>query len=496
MNDTDLKRVCRWEAERGHKSTVKWLGADDVPIDEVIVPPPPQSYRPPSFLSQTTTRDQVDELTGLMAEVQRINEENAGLITRETEVMLELSGRTDDLGRRIQQWTDRYLRHRLDPARANPRDQGDPMRKADRIAAEFSQILGHFCKRPRTLNYVFTERSILYAGWLLAQETWWKHFGFSVNDQGQITARRPNQPGIDQVLTKLSNLARQQRWLNDRLGKLYTRVAPNIAACVGRHAAATEQMLRDRLEDMIDDIQEMRPLLVRNFRTEKSAVPLTDGSCVCWAWRLRFGLGFVAAMRDERELLATAASGNFQAYATVSYNGELLDPDLPWITLAGRMGKSTHEALAANAVLLETMRDKLLEFYSRIDLRPARPVEDWSDVGSDELIAQTCHQLAEDDTPAPTPADEAGGVATIAPAALTASRLPTLRMQSLLRLLERQFGCEVQQGKGSEVTVYRPGGRKFTLGCHRRNQSVPSMLIAMLLKRVGIGPREWWAAVG
>jgi len=71
-------------------------------------------------------------------------------------------------------------------------------------------------------------------------------------------------------------------------------------------------------------------------------------------------------------------------------------------------------------------------------------------------------------------------------------RVPAVRMQSLLYMLERRFSCEVATGKGSEVTVFRPGGRKFTLGHHTRNTHVPAHVVRSLLKAVGISVTDWW----
>jgi hypothetical protein len=71
---------------------------------------------------------------------------------------------------------------------------------------------------------------------------------------------------------------------------------------------------------------------------------------------------------------------------------------------------------------------------------------------------------------------------------------PPLRARRLINFL-RGLGCEVQQGKGSEVTVYREGGRKFVLGHHGQNPEVRWPVVKRLLGRVGIRPEEWWAAV-
>jgi hypothetical protein len=65
----------------------------------------------------------------------------------------------------------------------------------------------------------------------------------------------------------------------------------------------------------------------------------------------------------------------------------------------------------------------------------------------------------------------------------------------LLNFLASRFGCEVRTGKGSEVKVYRPGSRIFTLGHHGSNDEVSSLVVTHMLKRLGIGPQEWLRAV-
>jgi hypothetical protein len=68
-------------------------------------------------------------------------------------------------------------------------------------------------------------------------------------------------------------------------------------------------------------------------------------------------------------------------------------------------------------------------------------------------------------------------------------------MQRLLSLLSDRFGCEVRQGHGSEITVYRRGGRKRTLGRHKKDPLVHSVIVSDLLKGVGIGLDEWLQVV-
>jgi hypothetical protein len=75
-------------------------------------------------------------------------------------------------------------------------------------------------------------------------------------------------------------------------------------------------------------------------------------------------------------------------------------------------------------------------------------------------------------------------------------RIRPLRLKRFLKLLKDNFECIVERGKGSEITVYRRGGRKAVLNGHKLNPSVSTITVKKVLRRVGIGHGEWLAAVG
>jgi len=68
------------------------------------------------------------------------------------------------------------------------------------------------------------------------------------------------------------------------------------------------------------------------------------------------------------------------------------------------------------------------------------------------------------------------------------------RSQQVFSVLTR-LGCEVSQGKGSEIKIYRPGAKIFTLGHHKRNERLGWSLIRRILKRLEIPVHQWVAAV-
>ena len=67
----------------------------------------------------------------------------------------------------------------------------------------------------------------------------------------------------------------------------------------------------------------------------------------------------------------------------------------------------------------------------------------------------------------------------------------SVRVMPFLNALSREFGCEVKYGKGSEITVFRHGGKKARLGHHAQNGNVHWIKVKQILKHLGILERDW-----
>ena len=130
--------------------------------------------------------------------------------------------------------------------------------------------------------------------------------------------------------------------------------------------------------------------------------------------------------------------------------------------------------------------ERHLEFYDQIDFARIRQrAEARSSAGDveDDVLALSCQDLAaSDEMAAPEPESNR-------PSHL--GRLRPLRPDTMLRFLERKFGCQVQRGKGSEITIFRPGGKKFRLGHPKQVQ--PEHL-KRILRRLGIPIGRWLSA--
>ena len=123
---------------------------------------------------------------------------------------------------------------------------------------------------------------------------------------------------------------------------------------------------------------------------------------------------------------------------------------------------------------------------------------DWNAETADESLILSCQNITDDNSveQVMAPEEVSEHLPPVVPSLATKRRrLRPVRRPALLRMLEQKLGCEIQRGKGSEVTIFRPGGRKFILGGHPRNTEVSGLAVKALLQRVGITPVEWFAVV-
>jgi hypothetical protein len=69
--------------------------------------------------------------------------------------------------------------------------------------------------------------------------------------------------------------------------------------------------------------------------------------------------------------------------------------------------------------------------------------------------------------------------------------IPSLRLTRFTGFMKNNFKCSVEQGKGSEIKIWRKGTKIYTIGKHKNNDMIPSFLIIKIIKRLGITKNEW-----
>lgn len=235
---------------------------------------------------------------------------------------------------------------------------------------------------------------------------------------------------------------------------------------------------------MADDLTEMRLLLARNFSPAKTVIPMSDDFAVACTWIATHGVLELIVGPGERQLIENIPRRRSSRNVVLRLDGLLIQEKHPWLSARDVPSQTNVSNLAVNCYMLELIHEKLLSFYLQIDfgnIRRRYEQHETGDAPDDEVLAVSCRDLVRDDeaTEATEKIDR------------SSRRIRPLRMDKFLRKLEG-LGCEIRGSRGSEVAVYRPGGRVYRLG-HRKE--VHTETVKNVLTRLDISPAEWCAAV-
>ena len=456
-------------------------GIDLVPRDETVQAQPADLYKAPAYLKKTATPELVAELNGILRALWEINEQHQGQKTMEVEVFYMVTGEYRTLAERARAWCRAYFEQRADPSRLSPQVGNDPFELYLKLIDEYDTIFGNLARRDGSLNYVFLNLSSFYSRWFLYDRLW-KGLLDLQEDGSVLLKYRPAKPKTPALMAAHIE---SEGWLRDDLtdflSEVRSRVDPERMEDLG--GEGDESLLR-LLAGMAADIQEMRPFLLKGFNPQKTVISPGAGLVVAWTWTVRLGIANLVVGETEAEVVGNLESRKSAMAVSVDHDGLLFGYTKPWVTARDTPPSAGVRPLALNCYVLGLFHERLYSFYDRIDFERirarARGVAAEVPADDDVALALSCQDLAQRDE------DEG-------PSVLTPRRRPirSVRLQRLLSLLSGRFGCEVRQGHGSEITVYRRGGKKWILGCHKRDAHVPSEVVANLLKRVGIGLDEW-----
>lgn len=455
---------------RGHLELEDWI----------IEKQTSSAYALPAVLSLFLKSELIEELAGLLASIRTINNQLTGMRISEAEVILTGDDRIKELKRNLYCWADKYVSYRVE--RTQDRDK-DRVRQFQKIYEEFLPKLEQIAFLEKTTHRCFLSSLTDYLPWRLFHNTC----------RSLIEIEKCS--GWSGRFRILSLDMRTRAYL-EYIVQIYQFPSENDLALILDHVnrrgnpkiQQDDQSITDRLAELAFEIQEMRPFLLHNFNPEKTIIKVTEDLYISWRWAIGFGIGVVFVAQSREAMLVQLHKHASHTFLSLSDAGILQCGPLPWIdtfTLTEKQDNS----LSANLHIVELIHEKLFSLYDRVDRNAIlnrmrnRTEERNESTPTDEEFALICQILPE-------------SAEDLSPDQNDAIKAPTrimggVRVQRLLSILEVQFGCEVRQGKGSEIVIYRQGGHHFRLGHHKRNPYVPAMVIKSLLKHVGINFDEW-----
>lgn len=443
------------------------------------------AYALPGVLSRFLKSELIEELTGLLASIRTINNQLTGMRISEAEVILTGDDRIKEIKRNLYLWADKYVSYRV--GRTQDRDK-DKVRQFQKIYEEFLPQLEQIAFLEKTAHRCFLSSLTDYLPWRLFHNTC--RSLIEIEKSSDWSGR-----------FRILSLDMRTRAYLEHIVQIYQFTSENDLALILDHVNKCgnptcgnskiqkhDQSITDHLAELAFEIQEMRPFLLHNFNPEKSIIKVTDDLYISWRWATGFGIGIVLVARSKEAMLVQLHKHASHTVLSLSDEGILQCGPLPWIDTFTLIEKHDN-SLSANLHIVELIHAKLFSLYDRVD-RDAilnrmrnRTEERNESTLTDEEFAATCQILPESTEDLSLNQNDA----IKAPTRI----LGGVRVQRLLSILEVQLGCEVRQGKGSEIVIYRQGGHHFRLGHHKRNPYVPAMVIKNLLKHVGINFDEW-----
>lgn len=450
---------------------------------------PAEAYAPPPYARKVLSAASFARLKELLADVREQNRVVEGIRASVASVLLADDEAAEELSTRFRRWADDYVMARL--AKRSPRDGGDQVAKFHRLYCEFVPFLEDIATREETVNNVFVWEVTEYVAFILLLGTWADALRFDPTN-GPLEHRwTVTVPPWDQAYCRQTTEMHGWPAMFDLRGTVQASRKHGV-----RRSGLEPTEIRSRVRDLAADIREIRPLVIRDHNPDKVFVEFAPGLWGTWFWGSSQQLGWVPIHDDERQRVRELHERTFATTLAVRHDGLIANQFARWIT-ADEILHEQPEALDVNLALVEALHARLMEIFARVDLAAmydhVRRDAGGAAGGEGPTQAAILASFSAVESPdTAEPADEEPQP----PNRRASPRLrpPTLRMERFLAALER-LGCEVRQAKGSEVIVYRPGGKMARIGRHTRNREVPSTLVQRVLHQVGVTLSEWLASL-
>lgn len=457
--------------------------------------------------------DLFNELDKLVTQVQSISNEYIGSKQSMAEVLLSNDSRVKDIVNQFQGWADAAIGYRL--SRSNHRDK-TPKKVIDKIIIDLVKPLETIAFKTKTANNCFMADLCDYIPW----KTMKLNFNellkpkFDPKTMHTVIHSVADDPEDQYYLQGLSSL---YKWHQaEHLPFLLNKVK---ATLTNEEFNKPEAELHSILESLVSDIEEMRPFLLHNFKSENICIEIAPQVVLSFFFAIGHGSGLIIGAPDPKTLLADVHNRKAKLSFSLQADGSINLTHLPWLT-SKQITHQDKDTLRANVKIVSALHATLFALFEKIDVKAlaqkyklksqtqsnleptdeefAALVQSISQSElerSDEQKAQDLEQYLPLQAPSTQQQTSSEPIQPEPdPETPTFSKLQTLRLSSVLRILQQNLNCEVRQGKGSEIVIYRQGGHHFRLGHHKRNPLVHAPILKNILKHVGIELHEWFNA--
>jgi hypothetical protein len=461
----------------------KWVAKDLAQHDWIVQDQSLSNYALPSGFKAFLGKELVAQWNSISCEVAEIHAEVVGMRVGMAGVVLAGDERLDLINAELRTWANQCVSKRIEKTSYR---QGGPMRQYQDLYTELIPTLEKIAFREGTANRFFYGEFCDY----LPTQIYLNSAKIFVECRFDKKRLLPTYRIVDRTpesATHFAQLVDIYQWQHlDDLTHVMETISSSTDLDQTTRADLNNDQIRERLQRLVDDIQEMRPFLRHNYKAENTIIEIAPEVFLSFHWAVARGVGFMPIAPSKAELLSHLRDMTSGLSLSIGYDGLLTNFTQQWINTNSLLSKQPN-ALRINLFIVEAVHAKLFALYEKVDIAAivaryktraiANSNQNQTIEPTDEEFAAVCQALAEPDDQATY--------------SNNTHRLKSIRVKRLLVLLQDHLGCEVRQGKGSEIVVYREGGHHFRLGHHKRNPYVSVVLIKNLLRRIGISFDKW-----
>lgn len=284
-------------------------------------------FRAPAVVKQLVNAEDAHALTEILDGIRALNEVYVGQFVSDVRVVIDDDPTGRDLEKRMMRWVSRYVEART--ARPNPRDGGRAVAKFQRLYYELLPLLEPIAFADDTLNALVLARPLDYLAWQLFQVVVAPLVRVEfAPGQCRIVADpslRKDEIGFVAALISLYGWGQAAGW--EYLWREMLTGEPSAAA--GRVEAPLAG-----LQPLASDIREMKPILARNFKAEKTVKEFTSRAWGAWMWATMDSVGAIALHTLERSLREGLHRFFALQQLNVDHDGFLAPAPLDWLGLA------------------------------------------------------------------------------------------------------------------------------------------------------------------
>lgn len=425
-----------------------------------ITEPCERDYWLPGHFAKTMPARRLSRLRSLLGELWRFRQQLVGLTDDDAKVLFAGDPFALLLRDEFAELIQEHLRARL--SKPSVKDRGNPVVTYNRLVDEFVHWLDALTNAPGTGHGVVLADVTTHLDWVLYQETWAPLVTITDDGHIDVDVDDPMMKLYCQLLVSRSNLEK----------------AGNVERLARQHPdVAVDQLPGDPLAELAciaEDLKEFPARLARTFRPEQHILQLGEDAYAAWTWNDRHQAGVILLGATEEDARRQVTTQFMVVPIAIGLDGVPVDLTAPLRRV------DSPDVIRWTLGALRPIHEHLFRLWDAVGPRPWEVRGDDHDQDELEAIATAVEALEDDEGDPDEATDSRPRV-----------RVPAVRTNKLLSVLEGHFGCEVSRGKGSEITVFREGGRIYTLPGHKRNTHYPTWMIRALLKTVGIPAREF-----